>query len=157
MVLVSPALSANEARPSRSWALTRPTLTALLVNSDTLPLQPAVPAGQETFSEATPFLTETVLANVATPAAGAGAGCTTAGRSTDSTSATASAASTVAVSVPAPPRMKSADTPRTCRKSLPSPASTSTGKVTSGETSRTSSPPSELSSNTSALHTERLN
>ena len=54
-------------------------MIVLVVNSETVPVQPLVPAGQESFSEATPFLTVAVLAIVAAPAAGAGDGCGVAG------------------------------------------------------------------------------
>ena len=114
-----------------------------------------VPAGHESFSATTPFLTFAAETSLATPADGDGC---TAGRSTASTSAaTESAASTVAVSVPEPPKMKLGELSRTLNRSLPAPPSATTGMLTPGEVVSVSLPASEFSSNASAEAMLRLN
>src|SRR5262249_36142216 len=148
IVFVWPALIEYEARPSESWALTLPSLNDFAVSSETEPLQPVVPAGHESFSETTPFLTLAAERSLATPADGDG---DTTGRSTASTSpATESAASTVALSAPEPPKMKLGELSRTLNRSLPAPPSAITGMLTPGEVVSVSLPPSSLSSNASA-------
>ena len=178
IVLLCRRRASKDLRPSSSLALSLPTLIVLVENSATEPLQPAVPAGQETLIEATPLLDLGGLGERRRAGGRSRRGrggrravdgldvgrdrvdvarrrwpcrCPRRRRRSRPTPSRMSS-----VSLPSPPSRTSLPAPP-LRVSLPAPPSATTGIVTPGVIVSVSLPPNVLSSKTSAWPMLRLN